>query len=44
MFAASVRGVTSTRIAALYQTRMGAVKLGLAVVFLGLAAFTVWAG
>jgi cytochrome c biogenesis protein CcdA len=44
VFAASALGVTSGRIAALYQKRMGAVKLGLAAVFLGLAAFTVWAG
>ena len=44
VFAASVRGVTSARIAALYRARMGAVKIGLAIVFLGLAAFTVWAG
>jgi cytochrome c biogenesis protein CcdA len=40
VFAASWFGVTSTRIAALYQKRMAAVKLGLAAVFLALAAFT----
>ncbi len=44
VFAASALGVTSSRIAALYQKRMGAVKLGLAAVFLGLALFTLWAG
>ena len=44
VFAASWFGVTSGRIAELYQKRMGAVKLGLAVVFLGLAAVTLWAG
>lgn len=44
VFAASALGVSSARIAALYQKRMGAVKLGLAAVFLGLAAVTVWVG
>ena len=44
VFAASWFGVTSGRITALYQKRMGAVKLGLAAVFLGLAAVTLWAG
>jgi len=44
VFAASWFGVTSGRITALYQKRMAAVKLGLAAVFLGLAAFTIWAG
>jgi cytochrome c biogenesis protein CcdA len=44
VFAASWFGVSSGRIAALYQKRMAAVKLGLAAVFLGLAAFTIWAG
>jgi cytochrome c biogenesis protein CcdA len=40
VFAASWFGVTSTRIASLYQKRMAAVKLGLAAVFLALAALT----
>lgn len=44
VFAASALGVSSARIAALYQKRMAAVKLGLAAVFLGLAAVTVWVG
>jgi cytochrome c biogenesis protein CcdA len=44
VFAASWFGVTSTRIAALYQKRMAAVKLGLAAVFLALAVFTAIAG
>jgi cytochrome c biogenesis protein CcdA len=40
VFAASWFGVTSTRIASLYQKRMAAVKAGLAAVFLALAVFT----
>ncbi len=44
VFAASALGVSSARIASLYQRRMGAVKLGLAAVFLGLAAVTLWVG
>ncbi len=44
VFAASWLGVSSGKITALFQKRMGAVKLGLAAVFLGLAAFTLWGG
>ena len=44
VFTASWLGVSSARVTALFQKRMGAVKLGLAAVFLGLAAFTLWGG
>jgi len=44
VFAASWLGVSSGKITALFQKHMGAVKLGLAAVFLGLAAFTLWGG
>jgi len=40
VFAASWFGVSSKRIASVFQRRMGAVKLGLAAVFLVLAALT----
>jgi cytochrome c biogenesis protein CcdA len=40
VFGASYAGVSSARITAAFQRRMGAVKLGLAVVFAGLAIFT----
>jgi cytochrome c biogenesis protein CcdA len=40
VFAASYLGVSSKRIASVFQRRMGAVKLGLAAVFLVLAALT----
>ncbi len=42
VFAASYLGVSSKRIGAVFQKRMGAVKLGLAIVFLGLAALTLF--
>ena len=44
VFAASWFGVSSGKITALFQKHMGAVKLGLAAVFLGLAVFTLWGG
>lgn len=44
VFAASWLGVSSGKITALFQKHMGAVKLGLAAVFLGLAVFTLWGG
>jgi cytochrome c biogenesis protein CcdA len=44
VFAASWLGVSSGKITALFQKHMGAVKLGLAAVFLGLAGFTLWGG
>ncbi|MGO9310474.1 MAG: hypothetical protein ACLQDL_15815 [Spirochaetia bacterium] len=40
VFGASYLGVTSARLTAAFQTHMGKVKLGLAVVFAGLAVFT----
>ena len=40
VFGASYLGVSSGRITALFQAHMGKVKLGLAVVFIGLAIFT----
>ncbi len=40
VFGASYLGVSSGRITTAFQTHMGKVKLGLAVVFLGLAVFT----
>ena len=40
VFAASWFGVSSKRIASVFQRRMGAVKLGLAAVFLALAVLT----
>lgn len=40
VFAASYLGVSSGRITTFFQTHMGKVKLALAVVFVGLAAFT----
>jgi cytochrome c biogenesis protein CcdA len=40
VFGASYLGVSSKRIAAIFQKRMGAIKLGLAAVFLILAALT----
>jgi cytochrome c biogenesis protein CcdA len=40
VFAGSYLGVSSARITAAFQTHMGKVKLGLAVVFAGLAVFT----
>jgi cytochrome c biogenesis protein CcdA len=40
VFAASYAGVSSARIAAAFQARMGLVKIGLAVVFAGLAVLT----
>jgi cytochrome c biogenesis protein CcdA len=40
VFAGSYLGVSSARIAAAFQAHMGKVKLGLAVVFAGLAVFT----
>ncbi len=41
VFAASYFGVSSKRIATLFQRRMGAVKIALALVFLALAALTI---
>jgi cytochrome c biogenesis protein CcdA len=40
VFIASYFGVSSSRITTAFQTHMGKVKLGLAVVFVGLAVFT----
>lgn len=40
VFGASYFGVSSKRITVMFQKRMGAIKLGLAVVFLALAALT----
>ena len=40
VFAASLGGVSSSRIASSFQRHMGAVKIGLAVVFAGLAVVT----
>lgn len=40
VFGASYMGVSSARITTSFQTHMGKVKLGLAVVFVGLAVFT----
>jgi hypothetical protein len=40
VFAASWLGVSSGRITAAFQAHMGQVKLGLAVVFVGLAVLT----
>jgi cytochrome c biogenesis protein CcdA len=40
VFGASYMGVSSGRITALFQARMGLVKIGLAVFFVGLAVFT----
>jgi cytochrome c biogenesis protein CcdA len=40
VFAASFFGVSSSRITTAFQAHMGKVKLGLAVVFVGLAVFT----
>ena len=40
VFGASYLGVSSGRITAVFQSHMGKVKLGLAVVFVGLAVFT----
>jgi cytochrome c biogenesis protein CcdA len=40
VFGASYLGVSSKRITVIFQRRMGAIKLGLAVVFLALAALT----
>ena len=40
VFGASYLGVSSGRITAIFQSHMGKVKLGLAVVFAGLAVFT----
>jgi hypothetical protein len=40
VFGASWAGVGSARLAALFQRHVGAVKIGLAIVFAGLAVLT----